>query len=112
MIFQEEGQIKEIKMVYDKETGKPKPYCFITFSDYDEVDKCVLKKMFECSGKSLMVKKAQEKSQKQGYGGGYGYDDSYGFGDYGGQGGYGGGPMRGGRGYRSSGPYGRGNSGK
>ncbi|XP_052255330.1 heterogeneous nuclear ribonucleoprotein A3 homolog 1-like isoform X3 [Dreissena polymorpha] len=106
-LFSQEGEVEKVNMVTDKDTGKQKPFCFITFVDTDATDKCVLKHEFEVNGHSVQVKKAEEKNQQAG---GRGYGGS-GFGQgYGDQGGYGGGPMRG-SGYSqrgSSGPYGQG----
>ena len=42
-VFNEFGNIKEIKMPSDKGTGKAKGFAFIEFDDYDPVDKCVCK---------------------------------------------------------------------
>lgn len=113
--FGQEGDIEEVNMISDKNTGKLKPFCFVKFTDTDTTDKCVLKHEFEINGQNVQVKKAEEKDQKQGggrggrrggYGGGYG---DFG-GGYGEQGGYGGGAMRGGSSYtqRGQGPYGQG----
>lgn len=104
--FQQFGAIKEISVIKDKETGKPKGYCFITFEDSDSVDKCVLRKQVELDGKRVDVKKA--KSQSRGGGGGRGGGRGRGRG--GGGGGYGGGRNYGGGGYGGGG-YGQGGGG-
>lgn len=39
--FQEYGNIKSIELIKDKATNKTRGFCFVTFDDYDPVDKCV-----------------------------------------------------------------------
>ena len=39
--FSEFGEIKNIDLITDKNTGKTKGFCFVTFDDYDPVDKLV-----------------------------------------------------------------------
>lgn len=107
-LFKEYGNIEQIDVIKDKQTGNFKGYCFVTFDDTDSVDKCVVKRRFRLNGKMVDVKKAQNKEagggggrgrgrggyQGGGYGGGggygYGYGDGYGYDGYGGygQGGY------------------------
>lgn len=41
--FQEYGNIKKIELIKDKATNKMRGFCFVTFDDYDPVDKCVCK---------------------------------------------------------------------
>lgn len=114
--FQEFGAIKEVSVIKDKETGKPKGYCFITFEDSDSVDKCVLRKQVELDGKRVDVKKAKSQSRGGGGGGGRG-GGGRGRGGRGGGGGYGGGRSYGSGGYsgggygQSSGGYGSGYGG-
>lgn len=42
-LFSNEGIVEKVEMVTDKQTGKLKPFCFITFEDTDVTDKCVCK---------------------------------------------------------------------
>jgi len=42
-LFSDEGVVEKVEMVSDKQTGKQKPFCFITFEDTDCTDKCVCK---------------------------------------------------------------------
>ena len=41
--FGEYGDIDLVEMITDKGTGKTKGFCFVTFTDYDPVDKLVCK---------------------------------------------------------------------
>ena len=40
-VFSEFGNITQVDMITDKGTGKTRGFCFVTFDDYDPVDKCV-----------------------------------------------------------------------
>ena len=42
-VFGPYGDIKDIAIVKDKQTGKVKGFCFVEFEDYDSVDKAVCK---------------------------------------------------------------------
>lgn len=111
-LFEEFGEIELVEMITDKNTGKTKGFCFVTFKDYDPVDKLVLKRRIELNGKKVELKKAFAKGEMPqggrvpmgmgmqmnrggrgdyGYGGGPGYPGGYGgYGQYNGGGGYGG----------------------
>lgn len=118
-IFAKFGTVEKVDMIKDKNTGKQKRFCFVTFDDFDSVDKCVIRKRFPLGSKSIEVKKAVSKNEamgggmggrggrgggrggRGGFGGGGNYNNGYNGGggwNQGGQGGYGGG-------------YGGGNSG-
>ncbi|XP_052708323.1 heterogeneous nuclear ribonucleoprotein A3-like isoform X7 [Crassostrea angulata] len=104
--FQEYGNIKNIELIKDKATNKTRGFCFVTFDDYDPVDKCVLKKRFKICDKDVEVKKAENKNEGGGRGGGPG-----------GRGGRGGGPGGGwnqggfNQGFNQGGGYGGGGGG-
>ncbi|XP_076455933.1 heterogeneous nuclear ribonucleoprotein 87F-like [Babylonia areolata] len=119
-VFSVFGDITEVSMITDKSTGKTRGFCFVTFNDYDPVDKCVLIKRHKLNSRNVEVKKAVSKEELgggpgAGRGGGPavrgGHGDFGGFGRGGGggfnQGGYGGGP---GGGYGGGG-YGPGGGG-
>jgi len=59
--FGQYGNILNIQIVTDKETGQRKGFGFIEFDDSDSVDKAVLIKSHEVSGIKLEVKKAISK---------------------------------------------------
>jgi len=86
------GKIEMVEMIKDKATGKSRGFCFVTFNDYDTVDKHVLKRHFELNGRRVEVKKAVSKNEMMGPGGpnsNYrgGPRDMYGGPNYGGMGG-------------------------
>lgn len=41
--FSQFGDVDRIETFTDKETGRRKGFCFITFVDFDSADKCVCK---------------------------------------------------------------------
>lgn len=94
--FEQFGPVQGIDLVTDKDTGKKRGFAFVTFDDYDTVDKIVLIKMHDINGVSCEVKKAVERDQKGNLGGGGG--------GRGGRGGRGG--MDRGRGRGGGGSYG------
>ncbi|CAL1542584.1 unnamed protein product [Lymnaea stagnalis] len=115
-VFSTFGSIESIDIVTDKNTGKVRGFAFVSFEDYDSVDKAVLKKRHDLNGRKVEVKKAVSKDQMDGgargggmagrgrgrgdsYGGGYGANGGGGgYGGYSGGGGYGGGGYGGGYG--------------
>jgi len=108
--FEQFGTINELEIPMDKETNKSRGFGFITFEDFDTVDKLVAKRHHQIAGRKCEVKKAlskqeMDKAKQQaemremrsgGYGGGPGYGRGGGMrggrgGSRGGYGGYGGG---------------------
>lgn len=71
-LFEEFGEIDQIDMITDKITGKTRGFCFVTFKDYDPVDKCVLIKRHKLNGRNVEVKKAISRQDIGGGGGGRG----------------------------------------
>ncbi|XP_076437514.1 heterogeneous nuclear ribonucleoprotein A1-like 3 [Babylonia areolata] len=112
------GKIEKLDVIKDKNTGKSRGFCFVTFDDADTVDKYVLKRFFQLNGRTVEVKKAVSREEALGfYGPGRG---GFGPGDFpcgpgynmGGGGGFGyrPGPSRGGYG-GNYGNHGYGNQG-
>jgi len=108
-VFGRFGKIDKLEMIKDKNTGKQRGFCFITFDDFDSVDKCVLRRRISLNGKYVEVKKAVSKDRDGGMGGGRGGRGG-GRGGMGGRGGFGGGSNGGGYNNDNYG-YGGGNMG-
>lgn len=126
--FQQFGTIQEFEIPKDRESGEPRGFAFVTFDDFDVVDKLVAKRHHEIAGQPCEVKKAlskqdMEKAKQQddrrasrGYGGGRGGPrgrgrggrGGFGGGRGGGYGGYDGGYGGRGGGYGDDGGYGGG----
>jgi len=94
--FQSYGNVEKVEMIKDKNTGKQKRFCFVTFDDHDCVDKCVIQKHFQLCGKNVEVKKAVSKNELNQGGPGGMRGGRGGGGRGGGRGGYGGGNYGGG----------------
>ncbi|KAK6970153.1 heterogeneous nuclear ribonucleoprotein A3-like isoform X1 [Biomphalaria glabrata] len=62
-VFSDYGEIELVDLITDKNTGKSKGFCFVTFKDYDSVDKCVLKKRVNLNSRKVEVKKAFAKGE-------------------------------------------------
>ncbi|MFH4979572.1 hypothetical protein AB6A40_006281 [Gnathostoma spinigerum] len=123
--FSQYGKVEKVDVILDKATGKPRGFAFVTFDDFDPVDKCVLIKSHQIAGHRCDVKKAlskeemaraqqhdrermerMDRSRGLARGGG-----DHGYSNYGGAGGYGGGYYGGGA-YKAGfgGAYGQGNT--
>lgn len=61
--FGEFGKIVEVELISDKASGKIKGFCFVTFDDYDSVDKCVLKRRVSLNSRKVEMKKAFAKGE-------------------------------------------------
>ncbi|MEM6560239.1 MAG: RNA-binding protein [Planctomycetota bacterium] len=111
-IFEEYGDVEDLAMMYDRETGRPRGFAFVTMPDdaakkaTEELDGA------DFEGRPLKVNEAKPREDRGGgggyRGGGGGGRGGYGGGGGGGRGGYGGGGGGGGRGGRDRGGRGGG----
>jgi len=63
--FGQYGKILEFEAPVDRDTLKPRGFAFITFDDYDTVDKLVARRHHEISGRRCEVKKALSKHEME-----------------------------------------------
>ncbi|VDD93081.1 unnamed protein product, partial [Enterobius vermicularis] len=68
--FSKYGNVLKVEIIADKSTGKPRGFAFISFDDYDAVDKCVLIKShmvhnYRCDVKKALSKEEMAKIQQQ-----------------------------------------------
>ena len=95
-LFAAYGPVEKVKIVTDRETGRPRGFCFVTLSDAEKVKEAAdAVNGQEFGGRPLRVNPAEPREKKPfggggGGGGGYGGDRRPGGGG-GGKGGYGGG---------------------
>lgn len=62
--FESFGRVEQVEIPLDKESGEPRNFAFVTFDDYDAVDKAVLAgPTHSIAATPCTVKKAQEKGQ-------------------------------------------------
>ncbi|MCP9264922.1 hypothetical protein DINM_020070 [Dirofilaria immitis] len=61
--FNQFGKVLKVEIIADKNTGKPRGFAFISFDDYDPVDKCVLQKSHQIHNYRCDVKKALSKEE-------------------------------------------------
>jgi RNA recognition motif-containing protein len=105
-VFAEGGKnVVEVKVVMDRETGRPRGFAFVEMGSDDEASQAIQTLSGrEIQGRAISVSEARERAPRGG-GGGYGGGGGGGYG--GGGGGYGGG----GRGRGGGGGYGGGGGG-
>ena len=65
-LFEPHGKVFNIDLISDKATGRRRGFGYVSFEDYDTVDKLVLKKYMNLNGKQIEVKKALPRSERIG----------------------------------------------
>jgi RNA recognition motif-containing protein len=71
-LFSPYGQIEDLAMIMDRETGRPKGFAFITFATQQAAEKALEKDGKDLGGRPLRVNMATEKPSRSGGGGGGG----------------------------------------
>ena len=115
------GTVESVKMIMDRETGRPRGFAFVTMTESDEANTAIESlNGSELLGRELRVREATPRPERPrggggggggyrgGGGGGGGYGGGGGGGGYGGGGGGGGYGGGGGGGYRGGGGGGKG----
>jgi hypothetical protein len=97
-LFEGHGTVESVKLINDRETGRPRGFCFVEMASGDAPKAIAEMNGFNMGGRPLRVNEAQERPARgpRGGGGGGGYGGGGG-GRSGGGGGYGGGGGGGGR---------------
>jgi cold-inducible RNA-binding protein len=89
-LFGQAGEIKEVSLIMDRDTRRPKGFGFVEMTTQADAEKAIqMFNEYELDGRKLTVNMARPREERGGGGGGY---------RSGGRGGYGGGGGRGGRG--------------
>ncbi|KAJ8282411.1 hypothetical protein COCON_G00049300 [Conger conger] len=63
--FQIYGKIESIEVMEERQTGKKRGFCFVTFDDHDTVDKIVAQKYHTINSHNCEVRKALSKQEMQ-----------------------------------------------
>ena len=88
--FAEHGEVQEVKIITDRETGRSRGFGFVTFANETDANNAIdALNGTQLDGRSLNVNEARERAPRRdnrGGGGGYG-GGGYGGGGYGGGGG-------------------------
>nr|GEU67366.1 heterogeneous nuclear ribonucleoprotein 1 [Tanacetum cinerariifolium] len=64
--FEKFGPIKDVVVMVDKETSRPRGFGFVTFNSQDAVDNVLKNRFYEIKNKRVEVKKAVSKEQMSG----------------------------------------------
>ncbi|MDE3091373.1 MAG: RNA-binding protein [Chloroflexota bacterium] len=103
-LFSQAGEIKEVSLILDRETRRPKGFGFVEFNTQAEAEKAIqMFNEYELDGRKLMVNMARPREERGAGGGGYrgggggGRGGGYGGGGSGGRGGSRGGGFSGNR---------------
>jgi RNA recognition motif-containing protein len=107
-LFEKHGKVESVKLINDRETGRPRGFAFVDMSSSDAQTAIAQMNGFNMGGRPLRVNEAQERPPRGprpggGGGGGGGYGGYGGPRGGGGGGGYGGGGGGGGGGYGGGG---------
>ena len=86
-LFSEYGDISELAMIMDRETGRPKGFAFITFATQAAAEKALEQNGRDLGGRPLKVNVAMDRERSGGGGGGRGGRPGGGYGRGGGGGG-------------------------
>jgi RNA recognition motif-containing protein len=108
-VFAEAGDVTDVKVVLDRDTGRPRGFAFVELSNDGEATRAIeVLNGRELQGRAMNISEARERTGGGGGGGGGGYGGGGGggggrSGGYGGGGGGGGGDFGGGRDRRGGG---------
>ena len=62
--FGQYGEIQEVKLITDRETGRSKGFAFVTFTEESAMEAAFEKNGQELGGRTLRVNKAEEKRSR------------------------------------------------
>ena len=61
------GEVTEVRLITDRQTGRSKGFAFLTFGSEDAFEAALLKNGEEIDGRKLRVNKAEEKPRKSSF---------------------------------------------
>lgn len=111
-LFAQIGEIRDVFLPMDRESGRPRGFAFVEYSNDEDAAKAIEKfNGYQLSGRALRVNAAEDRPRSTGGGGGGGGRGGYGGGGGGGYSGGGGGGYGGGGYGGGGGDYGGGGGG-
>lgn len=70
-LFEQNGEVTEVKLITDRDTGRPRGFGFVEMGSNEEADKAIRElNGFEFEGRQLTVNEARERTGGGGRGGG------------------------------------------
>jgi RNA recognition motif-containing protein len=69
-LFERHGQVDSVKLISDRETGKPRGFCFVDMPQNEAQAAIQALNGFQMNGRPLRVNEAQERPQRPRNGGG------------------------------------------
>lgn len=65
--FSECGDVEEVKLITDRETGRSKGFAFVTFGSAEALQQAIEKHNQDLDGRSIRVNQAQDKPKRDAY---------------------------------------------
>ena len=70
-VFSQYGDIQDLALIMDRDTGRPKGFAFVTFATQQAAEKALAQHGKDMGGRAMRVNMAEEKKPRSGgYGGG------------------------------------------
>ena len=69
-LFETHGKVDSVKLINDRETGKPRGFCFVDMGSNEAQAAIQALNGFQMGGRALRVNEAQERPQRSRQGGG------------------------------------------
>ena len=69
-LFEPHGKVDSVKLINDRETGKPRGFCFVDMAPAEAQAAIRALSGFQLNGRALRVNEAQERPQRPRQGGG------------------------------------------
>ncbi len=83
-LFSQYGDVQDVALIMDRETGRPKGFAFVTFATQQAAEKALAQNGKDFNGRALRVNMAEERKPRSGGPGGRGGGGGGGFGGGGG----------------------------
>ena len=71
-VFSQYGDIQDLALIMDRDTGRPKGFAFVTFATQQAAEKALAQNGKDMGGRAMRVNMAEEKKPRSGGSGGGG----------------------------------------